>query len=205
MTDLDSAYGLESPDDNLKLYSNWARTYDSDFAQDMDYVLPYRVAEAFKAAGGTCPVLDMGAGTGLCGLALRGLAFDTVDATDLSNEMLEVARGKEIYRALFPGNLLERLPIDDGTYAGAVSSGTFTHGHVGPKALTEVLRVVKPGGVIALSINVEHWMSNDYDAAFAALGNAITDLNWTETRIYGEKAQGKHADDLSRIVTFRKA
>ena len=47
--------------------------------------------------------------------------------------MLDVAQTKGIYRALFAGDLTARLPVDDGTYAGIVSSGTFTNGHVGPE------------------------------------------------------------------------
>lgn len=204
MTDLDSAYGLETPDDNLKLYRDWAQSYDRDFAEGMDYVLPLRVAEAFRAAGGQGPVLDLGAGTGLCGVALTALGFDAVDACDLSQEMLDVAAEKGVYRHLFTGNMLERLPVEDATYGGIVSSGTFTHGHVGPEALGEVLRVVAPGAVIALSINAEHWVAQGYDSAFDALGAQITDLTVRERRIYGDAATGPHAGDLSRVTTFRK-
>lgn len=204
MTGLDSAYGLETPDDNLRLYRDWAQSYDRDFAEGMDYVLPLRVAEAFRAAGGQGPVLDLGAGTGLCGVALRALGFDMVDACDLSQEMLDVAQQKGVYRHLFTGNMLERLPVEDAIYGGIVSSGTFTHGHVGPEALGEVLRVVVPGGVVALSINAEHWVAQGYDAAFEALGAQIDGLALREVRIYGEAATGPHAADLSRVTTFRK-
>ena len=204
MTDLDSAYGLETADDNLRLYREWANSYDRDFAQEMDYVLPLRVAEAFQANGGRGPVLDLGAGTGLCGVALHALGMAEIDACDLSQDMLEVATGKNVYRRLFTGNMQERLPVEDASYGGVVSSGTFTHGHVGPEALGEVLRVVVPGGVVALSINAEHWRAQDYDGAFKALGARIEDLTVRDLRIYGDKAQGPHAGDMSRVTTFRK-
>ena len=64
--DLDKAYSLKTPDDNIALYENWADTYDQDFAQRMDYQLPRHVADYFKqhkTMNG--PVLDVGAGTGL--------------------------------------------------------------------------------------------------------------------------------------------
>ena len=95
--------------------------------------------------------------------------------------------------------------VDDGAYAGAASSGTFTHGHVGPDALEEVLRVVRPGGVVALSINAEHWEAKGYDARLAELGPRIADLAVREVRIYGPEASGPHARDLSRVVTFTRA
>ena len=33
---LEDAYTLSSPDDNVRLYSKWAATYDADFAQNSD-------------------------------------------------------------------------------------------------------------------------------------------------------------------------
>ncbi|BBU57959.1 methyltransferase type 11 [Mameliella alba] len=203
--DLEAAYALQTPDDNRRLYADWAATYDDEFAVDMDYMLPLHVAEAFASVGGQGPVLDLGAGTGLLGAALKTCGIGPVDATDLSQEMLDVAGTKGLYAHLFTGNLLETLPVDDGAYAGAASSGTFTHGHVGPEALDEVLRVVRPGGVVALSINAEHWEAKGYDARLAELGPRIADLAVREVRIFGPEASGPHARDLSRVVTFTRA
>jgi predicted TPR repeat methyltransferase len=201
--DLDAAYGLQTPDDNRRLYARWAQTYDSGFAQDMAYELPQRVAEAFAAAGGQGPVIDLGAGTGLCGAALAVLGIGPLEATDLSAEMLEQARAKGIYVRCFQGDLLDRLPVEDGSYAGAVSSGTFTHGHVGPEALGEVLRVLRPGGLAAISVNAEHWAARGFAAALDAL--PVTDLALHEVRIYGAGATGPHAADTSQVCLFRKA
>lgn len=202
--DLDTAYSLETPDDNKRLYAGWAKTYDRDFAQDMAYQLPLIVAKAYMRASGQANVLDIGAGTGLCGAALRELGVSPIAATDLSQDMLDVAAAKGIYDHLFAGNLLTRLPVENDTYAGAVSSGTFTHGHVGPEALDEVLRVVIPGGVIALSVNCAHWDKVGFETALINKGPKIIDLTWQDRAIYGDGATGDHADDLARIVTFRR-
>ncbi|EBA08156.1 class I SAM-dependent DNA methyltransferase [Sagittula stellata] len=201
--DLEAAYGLDTPDDNIALYRDWAQTYDAAFAEDMDYVLPMHVAQAYRDGGGTGPVIDLGAGTGLCGAALRTLGIAPVTATDLSQEMLSVAEGKGIYDRIFTGNLLERLPVDDGAFAGAVSSGTFTHGHVGPEALPEVLRVIRPGSIAVLSVNAAHWVDKGYDAAISALAGTA-EASWTEVPIYGASAKGEHAKDLSRILTLKR-
>ena len=48
-------------------------------------------------------ILDLGAGTGLCGEVLRNAGFENVDALDISSEMLEEARKKNIYKNLFCG------------------------------------------------------------------------------------------------------
>ena len=206
MTDrptLDAAYGLQGPDDNRRLYAGWAQSYDSDFAAAMGYLLPGAVAQAFVQAGGAGPVLDLGAGTGLCGAALRALGIGPVEATDFSDEMLAVAAGKGLYARLFAGDMTKGLPVADGAYAGVTCSGTFTHGHVGPEALDEVLRVLAPGVVAALSINAAHWQHKGFAAAFEGLAPRLDGLVCTEGPIYAPGATGDHAGDSAFVVTFR--
>jgi len=44
--------------------------------------------------------------------------------------------------------------IPDSAYGG-ISVGTFTHGHVGPEAIDELLRVAGPGTLFAMGSNAE--------------------------------------------------
>lgn len=92
---LNAAYDLQSPDDNRRLYADWAETYDAGFATDHDYRLHLMTARAFRDAGGQGPVLDVGAGTGLAGAVLAELGMGPIDATDISAEMLDVAERKD--------------------------------------------------------------------------------------------------------------
>ena len=148
--DLHAAFALQSPEDCLRLYRDWAASYDAGFAAGMEYRLPAHVAGAFLAAGGAGPVLDVGAGTGLLVEALRSLGFSgPVDGIDLSPEMLDRARDKGIYRALVQADVTQPLPMAGG-YRGVVSSGTFTHDHVGPQALGPMLAVAATGALFAL-------------------------------------------------------
>lgn len=204
--DLESAYGLETPEDSKRLYADWADTYDQGFASDQDYRLPEATARAFVAAKGAGPVLDVGAGTGLCGMALFDLGVRDIDATDISAEMLAQAMRKDIYRSDFQADLTQFLPVDDNSYGGIVSSGTFTHGHVGPGCLPELLRVARPGAVFALSINAAHYNSVGFADAFDDLASSgrIQGLNLVETRIYGDMARGDHKDDIALIALFTK-
>ena len=203
--DLDAVYALKSPGDNRRHYDDWAETYDSQFVKDMDYVLPERVAAAFAKAAPEGPVLDVGAGTGLVGETLARLGVGPVDRTDISPGMLEAAAQKSVYARLFAGDLLGRLPCDDGAYGSAVSAGTFTNGHVGPDGIDEVLRVVRNGGLIALSINGMHWEKAGFRAKFEALGAQIADFRLEEVRYYGDQATGAHATDTGWIAMFRRA
>ena len=204
--DLSQAYALKSPDDNRRLYADWAEDYDQRFARDMQYALPQAVAACFAAQWVQGPVLDLGAGTGLLGQALSASGVTPVDATDLSPEMLARARDKGVYRRLFVGNLLDRLATEDGTYDGAVSSGTFTHGHVGPSALTEVLRVLAPGGLAVLSVNAAHFKTRGFDLVFETFRaeGRITGLTFSRVPIYGPGAPQEHRGDMAVLASFRR-
>ena len=54
--ELQTAYAIQTPADNQRLYANWANSYDKNFANKMDYQLPAMMAAAYIAAGGIGPV-----------------------------------------------------------------------------------------------------------------------------------------------------
>ena len=203
--DLDAAYALKTPEDSERLYRDWAGTYDADFAEAKDYRLPQATAAAFAEAGGQGPVLDVGAGTGLLGLALEGLGIGPVDGLDISQEMLEAARQKGVYRDLSRADLTRSLRIAPGSYAGITSSGTFTHGHVGPEALDGLLTVAAPGALFALSINAGVYEAMGFAAKFAALKAQITGLELLEVPIYGAASLAEPTGERALIARFRKA
>ena len=203
--DVDAAYALETPDDNRKLYAGWADTYDEDFAARMNFLMPGHVAELFGELRGAGPVLDAGAGTGLVGQALAAHHTVAIDALDLSPEMLRVAGSKGVYRNLIEANLLETLPFDDGIYRAVLSSGTFTHGHVGPEALDELLRVAAPGALFVLTIKREHYEERGFAAKFASFGDRITGFQTEMRAIYGAGDAGAHGEDQGLIATFHQA
>ncbi|MEM8655281.1 MAG: methyltransferase domain-containing protein [Pseudomonadota bacterium] len=202
---LDAAYALETPEDSVQLYATWADTYDSDFARNSDYILHEQVARHFVNIGGFGPVLDVGAGTGLCGAALRARGIEVVDGTDISADMLQVAATKEIYRATRVENIFDGLATPDGLYQGAVSSGTFTNGHVGPEGIDHMLAAVKPRGWIVVSVNARHYVATGFEAKLALLEPDISDLSTTEVVIYGPNASGDHAKDTALLLAFRRA
>lgn len=201
---LENAYALETPEDSVQLYSAWADSYDSDFAQVSDYILHEQVARHFVNIGGFGPVLDVGAGTGLCGAALRTRGIGQIDGTDISAKMLEVAAAKDIYRTTRVENIFDGLAAPDGLYQGAVSSGTFTNGHVGPEGLDHVIAAVRPKGWIVISVNAEHYNATGFIDKMALLEPDISDLSTTEVAIYGPNATGSHADDTALLLAFRR-
>lgn len=192
---LSRAYGLKTHDDTRRLYAEWAETYDDEFVRATGYRLPEAVAAAYAARGGAGPVLDIGAGTGLVGERLAARGIGPVDGTDLSAEMLQAARGRGVYRDLIEADVTAGLDVPDAAYAGVVSAGTFTLGHLGPDALSECLRAVRPGGRLALSINAAHWAAEDFASTLASL--PLEDLRRDEVPIYADD----HGTDRAFIVT----
>ncbi len=207
--DLDAAYAVESPDDNRKLYARWADTYESDFIAGSDYVYHHQVAAIFVDgfADLGAPVLDVGCGTGIVGEQLRALGVEIIDGIDISPEMLAVARAKvggsgpvqgPVYRNLIEADLTGPIGIDSNRYAGVVSAGTFTHGHLGPDALGELLRVGRPGARYAIGINAAHFEEHGFAERFDRYeaDGTIGHYRIVDTIIYG----GADEDDLDQVA-----
>ena len=203
--ELDDAFALKTPEDSVALYSKWSATYDTGFVVEMDYQLPRRVAEIFaELTDGHGPVLDVGAGTGLVAEALAGIFRADIDALDISAEMLEVAAGKSLYRMTILGDLTRSLDIPNQTYRAVISSGTFTHGHVGPDGLDELLRVAGSGALFVVAVNAEHYVAKGFEAKFASMNADTRGMEIRTVRNYGDRADGEHRDDLANVVVFWK-
>lgn len=200
--DLDGAYAVETPEDNRKLYADWAHSYDAGFAARMAYRLPDLVAAAFDGRG---PVLDVGAGTGLLGQSLANRGIRPVDGIDISAEMLDVARGKGVYRSLMIADLTKPLALPVTDYQGVVSSGTFTHGHVGPDAIARLLAIAASGAQFVFSVNKAVFAQKGFDRTLEGLADQITGLHLQEEAIYADSPDPTHRADTAFIVRFIKA
>ena len=201
---LEGAYKLKTPDDNVSYYKDFAEIYDTEFATEMGYVYPREVARLFLAEAGpeNRPVLDLGAGTGL---VAEHMGEVPVDGIDISAEMLAKAEAKGLYRQRFAADLTKPLEMPDGAYGGFVSAGTFTHGHVGPEVLAELLRVAKKGALYCIGINLEIFDRAGFGSAFARLvaADKVTPLDFREVPIY-EGKDHEHAGDRSVVAVFRR-
>ena len=208
---LDVAYSVETPDDSRNLYRRWASTYDEDFIDATGYVYHDNVVAAFLDAGGAAggAIADVGCGTGGIGVALADLGVPNVDGLDISPEMLEVARtkrsvhGTPAYRNLIEADLTASVPIDDDAYHGVISTGVFTHGHHGPSALTEIVRIAAPTALCAIGINEHFYEEHRFDAWFAkAAGDGLINVpQLISVRIYDE-LDGEHGGTRAVVAIF---
>lgn len=155
---LDAVYQAKGPTEIAALYDQWAGSYDAEMAK-AGYRHP-SVGLALLARHlprGAAPVLDAGAGTGLVGEWLGILGYPEVEGLDISQGMLAIAAEKGDYTALHNQALGGELPFPDNAYAGIISTGVFTTGHVGAEALDELIRICAPAGVIVITVKDTVW------------------------------------------------
>jgi len=209
---LEDAYALETPEDNKVLYRNWASTYDADFAQRNKYVYPKSIATICASLVDTRSpqtILDIGCGTGIVGTCVSELiTASIIDGVDISPEMLHVASikfridSKPVYSQLFEADLTEPISFAKSKYDVAISAGTFTHGHLGPDALINVLSALRPGGRMVVGINKEHFSANGFETVLqqATKSQLISAPAFTEVQIYDEGSP--HYGDLALVTSF---
>ena len=139
-------------DDTIALYRDWSASYDADVLAS-GYVTPTRAATALAPlVDMTAPVLDFGCGTGLSGMALRDAGFTTIDGTDITAEMLDIARTKAVYRNLWQSNP-GKLETISGTYKTILAAGVISLGAAPAETLDLLLGILSTGGHLAFSYN----------------------------------------------------
>lgn len=202
--DLDRSFEISGPEEARKLYSEWAKTYDSEFGEAWGYDAPRKIAEIYKAemTPEDQPILDVGGGTGLVAEHLAGLVVDNFDITP---EMIAKAEEKGIYRAQILGDLTKPLEIADGAYGGIISSGAFTFGHVGPECFPELMRILRPGALFVAGTRGPVMDQAGFGSMLAELvaRGQIEPVRFREFVIY-EGVDHPHKDDLGLVMVFRR-
>ena len=156
-------YASENNEQIEERYDQWANDYDEDLADDFGYVMPRMAAEIFgRFVGKDARVLDAGAGTGLVGVELNRLGFSNLEAMDISQGMLAVAGTKNVYGALHQKVMGEPLGFETDSYDATIGVGVLTLGHAPASSLDELVRVTKPGGVIAFTLRPDVYQQNGF-------------------------------------------
>jgi SAM-dependent methyltransferase len=128
-------------------YGAWVRTYEETVHDEMDL----RVLDRLRTVDWSAPscVLDLACGTGRIGAWLRTRCAAPIDGVDLTPEMLAVAAGKGVYRALRLGDV-SSTGLPPATYDLCVQSLADEHlADLGP-LYREVARVANPGGTFVM-------------------------------------------------------
>jgi predicted TPR repeat methyltransferase len=151
---LAQVYDITETGEVHQFYEEWADRYDREMAEN-GYVSPARCAAALSGfvKDMATAILDIGCGTGISGQSFRDAGFSQIDGTDFSQEMLEVAANKDVYRNTFKADLTNPLPFEPGDYGAIAAVGVLTPAHAPAETLDDVIAKLLPGGYFVFSLN----------------------------------------------------
>ena len=200
------AYAATSRDELLQLYSDWAGDYDQD--HEVIGFVGHRTAAAALARhipDRSARILDAGAGTGAAGVALKELGYSDLTGLDLSADMLDVAATKGVYNELHPADL--GLPVDrfrGSTFDAAILVGVFSFGQAPASTLDEVVRLVRPGGLITFTMRTD-FFDADPMGVRVRMGELTDGGAWEEIEVTDPAAYlpKKDPDVKFRVWSYR--
>jgi SAM-dependent methyltransferase len=92
-------------------------------------------------------------------VALQELGFAHIDAFDISLEMLERAKARNVYGEAICGSAAELSKQVSTLYDAVVCVGALNFGHIAPESLTEFVNVTKPNGYVCFSTREDYYTS----------------------------------------------
>ena len=147
-------------DQVVSKYDQWVSFYDEEHHNNGWKILLNHFAYTLKSyLNSDDKILDVGCGTGLLAKELNSYDFQNLYGIDISEESLKVAEKLNIYQGLSIGELGKKLDFADNSFDAWVSSGVFTRKQVPLNAFEELIRIIKPLGLIMVAFRVE---DNDY-------------------------------------------
>lgn len=153
---------MQATDEGTRLRDR-SRFYDT-IAAEFDAIMnPYDLARRLEAVAGILEraglasgsrALDIGCGTGPFTLLTQARGFEVI-SVDIGPNLLRIARGKGARHPVAADAL--RLPFRDGAFDAVVTSECIEHTVAPRSAVTEALRVIRPGGTLALTCPNRAW------------------------------------------------
>ena len=145
-------------------FDGFAAQFDRRLVDGFEYHVPEAIAAALaevrRFAPASADVLDLGCGTGLSGMALRGIAR-TLTGVDLAPKMLEQARARGCYGELAESDLVVWMRASAGArFDVIVAADVLVYLGALEPVFAEAARLARGGALFAFSIEVcegEDW------------------------------------------------
>ena len=173
---LKTVYSETSSSKLNKHYKNWANLYDIDMSS-WGYAYPLQLNKILTnklRLKKTIKILDAGCGTGYVAEVLNKLNYKNITGIDFSKEMLAIARSKKIYKKLICQSLNEKIELRSKQFELIICTGVLTSGHVGPSAINELVRLLKPQGFFVCSIAESVYKKNGFEKEIKNLKNLVS-------------------------------
>lgn len=129
-------------------YDRWAEAYEADIV-DFWHTVPTTAAKllARYIPEPEALILDLGAGTGMVGVALAELGFTNLSGSDISQKMLDQAAEKQVYRELQHCPLAAIAPDLLAQAAGMLAIGVFAEAQAGAEELKLIQTHAQPDSI----------------------------------------------------------
>lgn len=172
-TFLKHAYSLENAKATEAFYRDWAKSYDKDIMEN-GYETPRRCAEALAkyAPDLTAPLLDIGCGTGLSGMAFAAAGFTKRYGNDLCRDMIAIAEDRDIYEEIHLVDLNNPLDFAKGQYRYIAAVGVIAVGHAPSSTISDVISKLDDEGLFVFSLNDPTLKEGSYEPVIEEAINA---------------------------------
>lgn len=134
-------------------YDLWADKYEADIGGVWEPV-PMAAALMLAEYMGSNPdpiILDVGAGTGLVGVALAGLGFKKIIGIDISPSMLNKAAAKDVYSSLVCCSIGDEIFKNLERASGIIATGVFAEAHAGTTELRALQENIETEAVLVFT------------------------------------------------------
>ena len=125
-----------------------------------------------------------------------------IDSFDISKDMISMAKNKNIYRDLYEIDLTKPIKNVPKNYSGIISAGAFTHGHLGPEIINNLLYICQDGAILTIGINADHYKERGFESFLHNLEmlKKIKINKMVSSAIYSNNKE----KDMAVIGTFEK-
>lgn len=143
------------PDECIRqLYERFSGFYEDNMCDELGYEGPLHLGDVIEQTLGErtdLSILDLGCGTGLAGLAVADRASHIV-GVDLSPEMIEQARNRNLYDELYVAEAATWLAEAQGEFDLIIACDTLIYFGDLSQVIAPAKKLLRHGGVIAFSV-----------------------------------------------------